>query len=128
MQDELAPGRLEIPEPSVSVSGRAALTLLFLWVLFHAIKATYNISPLHPLSHVPGPKLAAATYLPEFYYDVVKIGRYSSEIRKMHQTYGPIVRINPGEVHCNDSKFSDEIYAVGGRKRNKPIHQVNATV
>lgn len=128
MQDKLAAWPLEAPALSMSVFGRSVLTLLLVWVLFHAIKAVYNISPLHPLSHVPGPKLAAATYLPEFYHDVVKTGRYSSEIRKMHQTYGPIVRINPGEVHCNDPKFSDEIYAVGGRKRNKPIHQVNATV
>jgi len=36
---------------------------------------------------------------------------------------GPIVRINPDEVHCADYNFVDEIYAVGGRKRDKPIHQ-----
>lgn len=38
---------------------------------------------------------------------------------------GPVVRINPGEVHCNDMDFSDEIYAVGGRKRDKSLHQTN---
>ncbi|KAK6218825.1 hypothetical protein LQW54_002751 [Pestalotiopsis sp. IQ-011] len=46
----------------------------------------------------------------------------------MHERYGPIVRINPNEVHCNDPSFVDEIYAVGGRKRDKPIHQVNMSV
>jgi hypothetical protein len=40
---------------------------------------------------------------------------------------GPIVRINPHEVHCSDIAFADEIYAVGGRKRNKPLHQINGS-
>jgi hypothetical protein len=40
---------------------------------------------------------------------------------------GPIVRISPNEVHCNDIRFSDEIYAVGGRKRDKPLHQINGS-
>ena len=37
---------------------------------------------------------------------------------------GPVVRTSPDEVHCSDSRFIDEIYATGKRKRDKPIHQV----
>lgn len=37
------------------------------------------------------------------------------------------MRINPNEMHCNDMAFADDIYAAGGRKRNKPIHQINGT-
>lgn len=101
--------------------------VILIWLAYHILKALYNVSPFHPLSHIPGPRLAAASYLPEFYYDVIKFGRYTSEIRDMHKTYGPLVRINPNEIHCNDINFSDEIYAVGGRKRDKPAHQVNGT-
>lgn len=36
---------------------------------------------------------------------------------------GPLVRINPDEIHCSDFNFIDEIYAAGGRKRNKSDHQ-----
>ncbi|KAK8137099.1 cytochrome P450 [Apiospora sp. TS-2023a] len=90
---------------------------------YQLIIAVWNISPFHPLSHIPGPRFAAATYLPEFYYDTIKYGRYTHQIKMMHQKYGPIVRINPGEVHCADYNFVDEIYAVGGRKRNKPVHE-----
>ena len=43
------------------------------------------------------------------------------------RTIGPLVRINPHEVHCNDVSFADEIYAVGGRKRDKPVHQINGS-
>lgn len=39
---------------------------------------------------------------------------------------GPIVRINPGEMHCSDAAFSDEIFAAGGRRRDKPHHQIKA--
>jgi hypothetical protein len=58
------------------------------WVVFKVLQALYNISPLHPLSNVPGPKLAAATYWPEFYHDVIQLGRYTREIERMHQKYG----------------------------------------
>ncbi|TLD33341.1 hypothetical protein PspLS_00708 [Pyricularia sp. CBS 133598] len=104
------------------------LGLAVLWLVYQVLKALYNVSPFHPLAHIPGPKLAAATYLPEFYYDVIQFGRYTHQIRDMHRKYGPIVRINPNEIHCNDPNFSDEIYAVGGRKRDKPQHQINGAV
>lgn len=38
---------------------------------------------------------------------------------------GPLVRINPDEIHCSDPCFSDEIYPVGGRKRDRTLHQIN---
>jgi hypothetical protein len=34
------------------------------------------------------PKLAAATFLYEFYYDVIKGGMYIWEIERMHEKYG----------------------------------------
>ncbi|KAJ5091969.1 hypothetical protein NUU61_006839 [Penicillium alfredii] len=72
-----------------------------------------------PLSRFPGPKLAAATFLYEFYYDIVKSGMYLWEIERMHQKYGPIVRINPRELHIKDPYYYDEIHAGGSRKRAK---------
>lgn len=64
------------------------LRLLFLWIGWHLVRAIYNISPWHPLSHIPGPKVAAMTLLYEFYYDFVMDGTYTQQIRKMHRTYG----------------------------------------
>lgn len=129
-------------------------TLLTLFITFFVLKffqALYNISPFHPLYHIPGPRLARATYLPEFFHDVIRFGCYTKEIQKWHENYGPdhppplsfpsnpscqafllttagpIIRINPNELHCNDVNFADEIYAVGGRKRDKPVHQINGS-
>ncbi|KXJ88751.1 trichodiene oxygenase [Microdochium bolleyi] len=102
-------------------------TLLAGGTTFGLARAVYNVSPLHPLSHIPGPKLNAMTYLPEFFHDTIRFGKYTSEIAKMHETYGPIVRINPDEVHCNDPKFANEIFPSGGRKRDKVPHQVRGS-
>ncbi|KAH7009077.1 cytochrome P450 [Microdochium trichocladiopsis] len=92
---------------------------------YKVMVALYNISPLHPLSRFPGPKLAAAGYFYEAYYDWICGGKYTQQIKRMHEKYGPIVRINPDELHCNDPLFTDEIYAGPGRIRDKWYHQLN---
>ncbi|KAI1769313.1 cytochrome P450 [Hypoxylon sp. FL1150] len=78
----------------------------------------------HPLSHIPGPKLAALSRAYEFYYDVVCRGMYIWKIEEMHKKYGPVVRISPREVHISDPYFYDEVYAPSGRKREKDRHFV----
>ncbi|KAF9884399.1 hypothetical protein FE257_001799 [Aspergillus nanangensis] len=54
--------------------------------------------------------LAATTSLYEFYYDAIKGGKFIWEMEKMHNQYGPIVRINPREIHVRDPYFFDQIY------------------
>lgn len=61
----------------------AALILRFVGLLF------YNMF-FHPLRHFPGPKFVAASYFPEFYYDVVQRGMYIWQINNMHERYGMI--------------------------------------
>jgi len=96
-----------------------------LWIGYRVGIALYNISPYHPLARFPGPKIAAASYLYEAYYDWWLVGRYGKAIAQMHEQYGPIVRINPDELHCADPAFTDEIYAGPGRIRDKWQHQLN---
>jgi len=64
------------------------LGLFGLWVAYRASLALYNISPFHPLYRFPGPKLAAASFLYEFWFDFVTVGRYTWEIKRMHEKYG----------------------------------------
>lgn len=75
----------------------------------------------HPLSSFPGPRLAACSLWYEFYYDAVLEGQWVWKIKQMHEKYGPIVRINPHELHIRDADFYNEIYAPFGAssKRDK---------
>ncbi|KAL3465634.1 cytochrome P450 [Aspergillus heterothallicus] len=82
------------------------------------LRTIYRLQ-FHPLHKIPGPRLAAATHLVEFYYDVVKGGKYIWEVERMHEKYGPIVRINPRQVHINDPDFYEGIYAGSKAKRDK---------
>ncbi|KAK3639089.1 hypothetical protein LTR56_012638 [Elasticomyces elasticus] len=66
---------------------------------------------LHPLAGVPGPKLAAASAAYEFYYDCILGGKYHFKIEELHRQYGPVVRINPWEVHINDPPYWDVLYS-----------------
>ncbi|KAL6410596.1 benzoate 4-monooxygenase cytochrome P450 [Ilyonectria robusta] len=101
--------------------------VIILWAIYCILVALYKVSPLHPLSHIPGPRLAAASYIYEAYHDWWRGGKFGHEIRRMHECYGPIVRINPDELHCSDPAFTDHIYAGSGQIRDKWLHQMNSS-
>ena len=58
---------------------------IFVTRLLYVIVARLIFSPL---SHIPGPKLAALTSWYEFYYDVVKPGQFIWHIQELHLQYG----------------------------------------
>lgn len=62
--------------------------LFVAWCVYRILVALYNVSPLHPLSHFPGPKLAAMTLAYEGWFDLIRGGRYTREIQRMHEKYG----------------------------------------
>ncbi|KAL5384587.1 hypothetical protein PMIN06_012506 [Paraphaeosphaeria minitans] len=72
-----------------------------------------------PIAKFPGPRLAALTLWYEFYHDVVRGGQYVFKIQELHEQYGPIVRINPHELHVKDLDFYDVLYSGPGQKRDK---------
>ena len=76
----------------------------------------------------------------EAYYDLWLGGQYVWKIGELHKQYGrffpkkadrvlfrlltsvnkgPMIRINPHEIHCNDPEFIDDIYAGPSRKTDK---------
>ncbi|MCJ1267522.1 hypothetical protein MMC22_007407 [Lobaria immixta] len=85
------------------------------WLFYDAIYRLF----LSPLARIPGPKLAALTSWYEFYYDVIKPGKYVWKIKDLHEEYGPIIRVTPWEIHVKDIEFLDEIYAPSFRRREK---------
>ncbi|KAK5119639.1 hypothetical protein LTR85_007468 [Meristemomyces frigidus] len=99
----------------------AGLTLCTVGLLVYQLcTAIYRIF-LHPLRKFPGPKLAAVSFLYEGYYDVLKSpgGQFTYEISRLHNLYGPVVRISPEEIHVKDSEWFDVLYTGPGHIRDK---------
>ncbi|KJX97047.1 cytochrome p450 monooxygenase like protein [Zymoseptoria brevis] len=72
---------------------------------------TYQLF-LHPLAHIPGPRLAALTNPWKVYHI------YSTQLHEvlleLHKVYGPVIRIGPNDVHIQNREAVDTIYK-GGR-------------
>ena len=87
-------------------------------ILYLASRPIYHLF-FSPISNIPGPKLAAATWWYEYYHDVITYGKYFFKVKQMHEKYGPIVRISPHEVHIDDPDFYDTLYASSGTNRKE---------
>jgi hypothetical protein len=67
----------------LSIAAASAAIFMAYWLY----KITYNLY-FHPLAKFPGPWWAAASYLPELYYDIVQGGQYYKKVIEMHEKYG----------------------------------------
>ena len=57
-------------------------------VFYYFVYIAFSRLLVSPISHIPGPRLAAFTFWYEFYYDVVLKGRYTWKIQELHKKYG----------------------------------------
>jgi hypothetical protein len=73
--------------------GTISLGIVILLLLKLVCTILYRLF-FSPLASFPGPKLAAATSLFEFYFDYFKEGTYCYEIEKMHREYGQSYRLS----------------------------------
>ncbi|KAL9097878.1 MAG: hypothetical protein Q9165_000204 [Trypethelium subeluteriae] len=108
------------PLPIIPTTSSALLLFLVPYILYASIKVIYRLF-FHPLAHIPGPKLAACTYLYELYFDLIKPpqGQYVFHTEKLHQAYGPIVRVNPDEVQVNDITWYSTLFTSSGKARRE---------
>jgi hypothetical protein len=67
----------------------------------------------HPLAKIPGPLWASITH-----YYIVKYNLFSGrsqfylQIEKLHEKYGPIIRISPDEIHLIDPGNYEKVYYI----------------
>lgn len=102
-----------ITTPTVALGAIAAAAIYLI------TKVIYRLY-LHPLSRFPSPRLAAATYLYGAYYDVVEEAQFVFKLNALHDKYGPVVRISPGEIHVRDSAFFEALHpGPGGRRTHR---------
>ncbi|KAL8923515.1 MAG: hypothetical protein Q9172_003088 [Xanthocarpia lactea] len=85
-----------------------SVSLVIVWLIAAAVKRLY----FHPLSNFPGPRIAA---LSNIHYSLSYLGgRQPYDVLKLHDTYGPIVRVAPNEVSFSSAQSWKDIY--GQRK------------
>ena len=70
------------------------------FIVLTTFKTIYRLY-FHPLAKFPGPKLAAVTTLYNAYYDILQSGLVK-HLPEMHKKYGPIIRVQPNELHIAD--------------------------
>ncbi|KAH8198414.1 hypothetical protein TruAng_007398 [Truncatella angustata] len=64
----------------------------------------------HPLHEVPGPFMCAISWLPWYRYWFS--GHMHLEVLKLHEKYGPVVRLGPSEVSFIDAAAWNNIYSL----------------
>ncbi|KAG9597788.1 benzoate 4-monooxygenase cytochrome P450, partial [Aureobasidium melanogenum] len=102
----------EIPHASEPTFWR----LLFTCLTLYAAYVTWDVF-FGPLSHVPGPKLWAASHIPKAI--MLWTGSEARIMPDLHETYGFVVRIAPRELSFNDASAWKVIYGhkTGGKTR-----------
>lgn len=110
LSDENRPGLLANTMPSVP---QARTVLVTLAVLYIAQVIYYVV--FHPLQKIPGPFLARFSGL----WRNIRYfrGTWHDDVLKLHEKYGPVVRIAPNEVSFVDRKALLVLYGHGTSAR-----------
>lgn len=106
------------PESYLSTS-KATIYAAVLISSFVAYVVFYRLF-FHPLAYIPGPKLAALTFLYQTYHSFKDGSRFYKRVGLLHKKYGPIVRITPNEVSLSDPENYETIYYVGSKYAKDP--------
>jgi hypothetical protein len=64
------------------------LTFVVVLVIVRVLCTLSHRLYFHPLPHIPGPKLAALTFLYQTYFSLAGGSRFYAQIGKLHEKYG----------------------------------------
>ncbi|KAM7194018.1 Cytochrome P450 [Naviculisporaceae sp. PSN 640] len=102
-----------------------ATTVLGLLTIYQTYQIIYNIF-FHPLRHFPGPLLQRASKLPWALQHA--LGTEAFKTQKLHEKYGPVVRISPKHLSFTDVRAWKDIYGhqVSGKANQPELGKVRA--
>jgi hypothetical protein len=95
------------------------LTFLIISTSLLLARFVYRVI-FHPISHIPGPLLPKLTSFWLYYH--AYIGDEASTIHKLHEQYGPYVRVSPNEVDISDADTIASIYITKGGFTKAPCY------
>ncbi|CCC10483.1 unnamed protein product [Sordaria macrospora k-hell] len=98
--------------------GAASLVTLFMWFFI-----SYQTSPL---KKYPGPALAGWTNL--WRLGQVLSGEYAPRMKKLHEKYGPIVRIGPNLLDLDFPELTRTIYATDPKWKKSNFYQNSSSI
>ncbi|KAL9068553.1 MAG: hypothetical protein Q9161_006098 [Pseudevernia consocians] len=93
------------------------MLMLLQWALYLCGRMIYNIY-WHPLAKFPGPKLHLATFVP--YWWATWLGNGPMSVKKLHDRYGHVVRINPDTLSFDTARSWKDIYGHRPRRIQLP--------
>ena len=107
-------------------------TASVLYIAYWTNQIIYRLT-LHPLARFPGPFFCRIGYLQQCYYEAILNGKFLEKLPEYHRKYGkllpsympsdadctcwtlvssgklgPVVRVNPNEVHISDPSVFHE--------------------
>ncbi|OTA81174.1 hypothetical protein M434DRAFT_85753 [Hypoxylon sp. CO27-5] len=104
-------------ESWIPISSIAFIIAIFIPLLVTIVHRIY----IHPLRHIPGPRLAAVSEFYGFYYNYIKEGGFSKRFQYLHEKYdSPVIRISPNHVHVNSPEFFEEVFRIGSKYAKDP--------
>ncbi|KAJ3533596.1 hypothetical protein NMY22_g7271 [Coprinellus aureogranulatus] len=101
---------MTILEDAFSFSAQSPLFTSLALAVIAGVSLVLSRLYFHPLSHFPGPALAAATGWYWTYYDMFRGGMMIEQLELLHKRYGPVIRIGPNTLHFSDPKAFDSVY------------------
>ncbi|PPQ71719.1 hypothetical protein CVT24_007889 [Panaeolus cyanescens] len=101
------------------MTSNVATIALLLVPLLLLVRTVYRLY-FHPLSHIPGPRIAALTSFYRAFYDIVRDGQWVHHLEYLHSIYGIVVRVGPNELHFNHPAAYGDIYCSGSTFTKDP--------
>ncbi|KAG7151097.1 Cytochrome monooxygenase vrtE like protein [Verticillium longisporum] len=106
------------PTYGLSILLVAPAVAFFLWFL-----VSYQVSPLR---RYPGPLLAGVTNFWRFWQAIS--ADYAPRIKRLHEKYGPIVRIGPNLLDLDIPELPRTIYSTDGKWKKTDLYKISSSV